>query len=181
MLFLLLLVFQGAPFWAVVAALTIYNGTLIGEILRAGLRSLPRGQREAGLTIGLSGTRTRFLIEFPQAFKQMTPIIVAQIVVLLKDTSLGYVISYPELLRNNMSYLAAYYGNNYMFTFFFITLAIYLLINLTVSWFAKYLSRRMTHEQRPAQGGAGGPEAPDLPGMEPLPPITSVITAHTGR
>lgn len=144
MLFFLLIIFVGAPFWAVVAALAVYNGALIGEILRAGLRSLPKGQREAGLSIGLGSLRTRMLIEFPQAFTQMTPIIVAQLVVLLKDTSLGYIVSYLEVTRMTMNRLTNFYGNQYMFSFFFITLAIYLVINLLVSWFARYLSRRLT-------------------------------------
>lgn len=144
MFFLLIVIFPGAPFWAVVGGLSLYNGAIIGEILRAGLKALPRGQREAGLTIGLSSLGTRMLIEFPQAFKQMTPIIVAQLVVLLKDTSLGYIVSYPELVRKTMNHLATYYGTDYRMSFFLVTLAIYLAINLLVSTFARYLSKRMT-------------------------------------
>lgn len=184
MLFLLLLVFSRAPFWAVVIALVLYNGTLIGEILRAGLKSLPRGQREAGLTIGLSGLRTRFLIEFPQAFRQMTPVIVAQLVVLLKDTSLGYIVTYEELLKM-VKNMQSYYGDRYLISLFFVALAIYLTINMLVSAFAKYLSRRMTQTQqkRQIQGGHDddGMANPDAPGSQPLPPTTSVIGAVTGR
>lgn len=144
MFFLLIVIFPGAPFWAVVGGLALYNGAIIGEILRAGLKALPRGQREAGLTIGLTSLKTRMLIEFPQAFKQMTPIIVAQLVVLLKDTSLGYIVSYPELVRKSMNHLATYYGTEYRMSFFLITLVIYLAINMLVSAFARYLSKRMT-------------------------------------
>ncbi|MBX3311617.1 MAG: amino acid ABC transporter permease [Microbacteriaceae bacterium] len=144
MFFLLIVIFPGAPFWAVVGGLALYNGAIIGEILRAGLKALPRGQREAGLTIGLTSLSTRILIEFPQAFKQMTPIIVAQLVVLLKDTSLGYIVSYPELVRKTMNHLATYYGTDYRMSFFLVTLVIYLAINMLVSTFARYLSKRMT-------------------------------------
>ncbi len=85
MLFILLVASTGA-FWAVVIALILYNGTLIGEILRAGLVALPRGQREAALSVGMREFQSKMLVEFPQAFRQMLPIIIAQLVVLLKDT-----------------------------------------------------------------------------------------------
>ena len=134
----------------------MYNGTLIGEALRAGIASLPKGQREAGLSLGLSPLRTRLLIEFPQAFRQMLPIIVAQLVVLLKDTSLGYIVGYPELLRQTTNYLANFYGNRYMFSLFFVALAIYLTINLLLSWFARWLSRRTGSGGRKGTAGPGG-------------------------
>lgn len=141
MLFILLVASTGA-FWAVVIALILYNGTLIGEALRAGLASLPRGQREAALSVGMREFQSKMLVEFPQAFRQMLPIIVAQLVVLLKDTSLGFIVGYNEIIRTMMNNLASFYGNRYLFSLFFVCLAIYLAINLTLSWFARWLSRR---------------------------------------
>ncbi|WP_173921837.1 amino acid ABC transporter permease [Agromyces sp. Marseille-P2726] len=141
MLFILLVLNTGA-FWAVVAALSLYNGALIGEALRAGLASLPRGQREAGLSLGMRPLQSKMLVEFPQAFRQMLPIIVAQLVVLLKDTSLGYIVGYVELLRVNMNNLASFYGNRYLFSLFVVTLVLYLTMNLLLSWFARWLSKR---------------------------------------
>jgi len=137
-----LLVFGIGAYWAGVAGLAIYNGAIIGEALRAGIRSLPRGQRESGLAIGLTPVQTRLKIEFPQAFRQMLPIIIAQLVVLLKDTSLAYVISYPEVLRYVMTYLKNYYGSGYQFSLFAVVLAVYLAINLTLSWLARVVARR---------------------------------------
>ena len=67
---------------------------------------------------------------------------VAQLVVLLKDTSLGYIVGYTELLRVTMNNLASFYGNRYLFTFFVITLVLYLAMNLSLSWFARWLSKR---------------------------------------
>ncbi len=148
MLFILLIASTGA-FWAVVIALILYNGTLIGEILRAGLVALPRGQREAALSVGMREFQSKMLVEFPQAFRQMLPIIIAQLVVLLKDTSLGYIVGYNEIIRTNINNLGSYYGNRYLFSLFVVTLAIYLAINLSLSWFARWLSRRT------ASGGKG--------------------------
>ncbi len=142
MMLFILLVLNTGSFWAVVAALSLYNGVLIGEALRAGLASLPRGQREAGLSLGMRPMQSKMLIEFPQAFRQMLPIIIAQLVVLLKDTSLGYIVGYVELLRVNMNQLASFYGNYYLFSFFIVTLVLYLAMNLTLSWFARWVARR---------------------------------------
>lgn len=142
MMLFILLVFTTGAYWAGVAALAVYNGALIGEYLRAGIQSLPRGQREAGLSIGLTGIQTRLTIEFPQAFRQMLPIIVAQMVVLLKDTSLAFVVGYSELLRKVAYNMESYYGNRYIFTLFFIVLVVYLGVNLLLSWVARIIARR---------------------------------------
>src|SRR5699024_8650361 len=80
MMLFILLAFSSGAYWAVVLALGLYNGAIIGEALRAGLAALPRGQREAGLSLGMRELQTRMIIEFPQAFRQMLPIIVAQLV-----------------------------------------------------------------------------------------------------
>lgn len=142
MMLFILLVFGISTFWVVVAALTLYNGVVIGEAIRSGIQSLPRGQREAGLSIGLSSLQVRLMIEFPQALRQMTPIIVAQLVVLLKDTSLAYIIGYEDLLKK-ITHLSNFYGDRYFFSVFLVALVAYLLVNLSVSWFARYLSRHV--------------------------------------
>src|SRR5690606_5851687 len=86
------------PYWAVVLALMVYNGSVLAEVLRAGIESLPRGQKEAGYAIGLRKAGVMQLILLPQAIRAMLPVIVAQLVVTLKDTALGFIITYPELL-----------------------------------------------------------------------------------
>jgi glutamate transport system permease protein len=144
LMFFTLLVFGTGNYWAGVLALGVYNGAIIGEALRAGIQSLPKGQRESGLAIGLTPVQTRLIIEFPQAFRQMLPIIIAQLVVLLKDTSLAYIIAYPELLQIGLRQLPTTYGNRYFFTLFFLVLAIYLTVNLLLSWLARVVARRTT-------------------------------------
>ncbi|MDF2581126.1 MAG: polar amino acid transporter permease [Microbacterium sp.] len=152
MLFILLVASTGA-FWAVVIALVLYNGALIGEILRAGLASLPRGQREAALSVGMREFQSKMLVEFPQAFRQMLPIIVAQLVVLLKDTSLGFIVAYNEIVRTMINNLGSFYGNRYLFSLFLVTLVVYLAINLTLSWFARWLARRTASGSGKARRG----------------------------
>jgi glutamate transport system permease protein len=142
MMLFILLVSDISTFWVVVAALALYNGAVIGEAIRSGIQSLPRGQREAGLAIGLGSLQVRLIIELPQALRQMMPTIVAQLVVLLKDTSLGYIIGYEDLLKK-ITHLSNFYGDRYFFSVFFIALVAYLIVNLSVSRFAWHLSKHV--------------------------------------
>lgn len=142
MMLFLLLALATDGYWAAVGALAIYNGAIIGEALRAGVVALPKGQREAGLSLGLTPFKTRMLIEFPQAFRQMMPIILAQLVVLLKDTSLAYVVAFPEILRISTQLRDAYGSTKVSFSLFVIVLAVYLAVNLTLSNLARWLARR---------------------------------------
>jgi glutamate transport system permease protein len=128
-------------FQSVVFGLVVYNMAIIAEILRAGLASLPKGQTEAAYAIGLSRTQTLFTILLPQAVRNMLPSLIAQLVVLLKDSSLGFIVGYPELLKS-MQNNAQYFGNRYFIALFLVGAGIYLVINMTLSWVARWISRR---------------------------------------
>lgn len=86
------------PFAGVVTGLTLYNGSVVAELIRSGVGSLPKGQTEAGLSVGLTPPQTLRAILLPQAVTAMLPSLVSQLVVVLKDTALGTIITYPELL-----------------------------------------------------------------------------------
>lgn len=168
MIFFVFLVFINEAYWAGVIGLGLYNGAIIGEALRAGVVSLPKGQREAGLAVGLTPMQTWTFIEFPQAFRQMLPIILAQLVVLLKDTSLAYIVSYPELARTIGDY-RNFFGSRYLFTLFVVGTAIYLALNVTLSWVARFVARRSGPKlgkampNTPKQIGEEGTRAITLP------------------
>jgi glutamate transport system permease protein len=91
-----------------VVGLAIYNGAVLAEILRAGVNALPSGQAMAGYAVGLTHGQVQRLVVLPQVLRNMLPAVLAQLVILLKDTSLGYVITYPELLHS-----AKIIGNDY--------------------------------------------------------------------
>lgn len=86
------------PFTAVVTAVSVYSGAVLAEVFRTGVESVPRGQSEAAYALGFRKTAVMRLILLPQAVRAMLPVIVAQMVVVLKDTALGFVITYQELL-----------------------------------------------------------------------------------
>ncbi|MFB7916094.1 amino acid ABC transporter permease [Streptomyces sp. NPDC056061] len=85
--------------WALALGLSVYNGCVQAEVLRAGINSVPRGQREAAYALGMSKTQVMVTVLMPQAVRAMLPTIISQLVVTLKDTSLGFIILYPELLQ----------------------------------------------------------------------------------
>ncbi|OMI40716.1 amino acid ABC transporter permease [Streptomyces sparsogenes] len=89
---------DGTEFWALVVGLAVYNGSVQAEVLRAGINSVPKGQREAAYALGMRKTQVMMTILIPQGVRAMLPTIISQLVVTLKDTSLGYVITYQELL-----------------------------------------------------------------------------------
>ncbi|GAA4948530.1 amino acid ABC transporter permease [Actinoplanes utahensis] len=84
--------------WALIIGLTLYNGSVLAEIFRAGINAVAKGQSEAAYAVGMRKHQVVRLILLPQAFRAMLPAIVSQLVVLLKDTALGFIITYPELL-----------------------------------------------------------------------------------
>lgn len=85
--------------WYLVIGLTAYNSVVIAEIIRAGLAAVPRGQFEAAQAIGFTPGRATRIILLPQAIRMMLPALVSQLIVTLKDTALGFIIGYEELLR----------------------------------------------------------------------------------
>jgi glutamate transport system permease protein len=84
--------------YAVVFGLVLYNGSVLAEVFRAGVLAVPKGQQEASLAVGLTRRQTLQLVLMPQAVRSMLPTIISQLVVVLKDTALGFVIGYQELL-----------------------------------------------------------------------------------
>jgi glutamate transport system permease protein len=153
MMLFILLVFSTGSYWAGVIALVVYNGAVIGEALRSGIGALPKGQRESGLAIGLTPLQVRFSIEYPQAFRLMLPIIIAQLVVLLKDTSLAFILGYNELINVGLRQGPTTFGAKYLFTLFFVVWAIYLIINMGLSWVARVVARRTARGGKPGRKG----------------------------
>jgi glutamate transport system permease protein len=146
---------EALPLLGVIVGLTFYNSCVIAELIRSGVGSLPKGQREAGLAIGLTPFVTLRLVLLPQAITIMLPSIVSQLVVILKDSALGFLILYPELVRSGQT-LAALEGN--LIPTFIVVAAIFILINYLLTRIAHYLERRLQTRGR----------GPRLPVTEPL-------------
>ncbi|MGB2923015.1 MAG: amino acid ABC transporter permease [Mycobacterium sp.] len=132
----------------VITGLTLYNGAVIAEIVRAGVRALPRGQGEAALALGLTSGQTMRAILLPQAVTSMLPVLISQLVVVLKDTAIGYQITFVEMVRQG-TVVGSSYGN-YIPALIVIALLM-ITVNFALSWFATWLEKRMRRARR---GGA---------------------------
>jgi glutamate transport system permease protein len=149
LLLLMFFIFFGVPFltqqpmsvfWAVVAGLTLYNGSVLAEAFRAGIRSVPSGQSEAAYAIGMRKGQVMREILLPQAARAMLPVIVSQLVVLVKDTALGYIIAYPELLQLGVNNLSANFGNVVQAAI--VAGMIFIVVNSSLTALAGWLERR---------------------------------------
>ena len=129
---------------SVVIALTFYNGSVLAEIFRSGINAVPKGQAEAAYAIGMRKTQVMSTILLPQAVKIMLPAIISQMVVALKDTSLGYAVVAPGL---------TYVGNQVMLEFsnhvptVLVITAIYVVLNLILTAIATWIQKRFVGEK----------------------------------
>jgi glutamate transport system permease protein len=144
---------QLSVLWYLVIGLTAYNSAALAEIFRAGILSIDRGQREAGLAIGLRRNQVLWIILVPQAVRRMLPALISQLVTLLKDTSLGFVIAYPELLRTGQG-AVEFLGSRYALQVYLTVAAIYIAVNYALSSLARWLDRRQQRRYG-SQTGAG--------------------------
>lgn len=155
------------PFWALVIGLTIYNGCVQAEVLRAGINAVPRGQMEAAYALGLRKTQVMASVLFPQAIRSMLPTIISQLVVTLKDTSLGFMVLYPELLHsarliaNNTPINGVYPFVQTVTVFGTIYIALCLLLSSLATWLEKR-GRRAKTGIAPAAAVAELAEAPGV-------------------
>ncbi len=145
--------FNQSSFRAVVIGLVLYNSTVLAEIFRAGILSLDRGQSEAALAVGMTDGQAMRMVVFPQAVRRMVPALVSQLVVLLKDTSLGVAVSLEELLRRGQ--LAGEALKNPLQALLFVA-AIYMVVNLILSALARRIERRQG-QGRSKKAAPGGP------------------------
>ncbi len=134
-----------SSFRAVVIGLVLYNSTVLAEIFRAGILSLDRGQSEAALAVGMSDGQAMRMVVFPQAVRRMVPALVSQLVVLLKDTSLGVAVSLEELLRRGQ--LAGDLLKNSLQSLLFVA-GIFMVVNLLLSALARRIERRQGHAKK---------------------------------
>ncbi|RKN37279.1 amino acid ABC transporter permease [Streptomyces hoynatensis] len=167
------------PMYALVTGLVLYNASVLAEIVRAGVLSLPRGQEDAGRALGLRKGQIMTNVLLPQAVTAMLPAIISQLVVIVKDTTLGgAILSYQELLS-----AARLISSNYSNTIaaYTVAAAIFVVINFLLSQLAGWLERRIRRGTRgtgavvaqgPADLGDGATGNLETTVAPPAPPAT---------
>ncbi|MCX5403636.1 amino acid ABC transporter permease [Streptomyces sp. NBC_00335] len=142
MIFFIFVALKVQPLPALVAGLTLYNGSVLAEVFRTGINSVAKGQREAAYALGMRKTQVMTYILAPQGVRAMLPTIISQLVVALKDTSLGYLITYEEflhagkLIASNLDYDLPF------IPVVMIISPIYIGMCMLLSWFATWVARR---------------------------------------
>ncbi|MFE0458792.1 amino acid ABC transporter permease [Kitasatospora sp. NPDC058965] len=166
MIFFIFVAMKVQPLWALVAGLTLYNGSVLAEVFRAGVRAVPRGQREAAFALGLRKTQVMAYVLVPQANRAMLPSIISQLVVALKDTSLGFLITYEEFLHAG-KLIATNLDYDLPFIPVVMVIApIYIGMCLLLSWLARWVERRGRRSPR-VRGGAPVAAAGVTTGLPP--------------
>ncbi|MFF3492713.1 amino acid ABC transporter permease [Streptomyces sp. NPDC002795] len=142
MIFFIYVALKMEPLAALVAGLTLYNGSVLAEVFRSGINSVERGQREAAYALGMRKTQVMTHVLVPQAVRAMLPAIISQLVVALKDTSLGYLITYEEflhagkLIASNLDYDLPF------IPVVMVISPIYIGMCMVLSWFAQWVAKR---------------------------------------
>ena len=133
-------------YWSVVFALTLYNGSVLAEVFRAGINAVPTGQAEAAYAIGMRKSQVMRLVLLPQAVKIMLPAIISQMVVALKDTSLGAYILAPGLTKVGEQ-IENQFRNTLQTA---VVLAfLYIVTNLLLTWLATWVQHKLVGERKP--------------------------------
>lgn len=146
----------GPAFWSLITGLTLYNGSVLAEVFRAGINALPKGQSEAAYAIGMRKSQVMTIVLLPQAVKIMLPAIINQSVTALKDTSLGYAITAPGLVYASRRVYGEF--QNQLQTAVVLAI-IFVAINLVLTWIAKIAERRLAggrHIEPSAVGASAG-------------------------
>jgi glutamate transport system permease protein len=162
----------------VITGLTLYNGAVIAEVVRAGVNALPRGQSEAASALGLTWGQTMRAILLPQAVTSMLPVLISQLVVVLKDTAIGYQITFLEMVRQGTQVGSAY--GNYIPAL--IVIAVLMIsVNFTLSSLATWLEGRMRRSRRaPTPLAAAAIEQEGAPGARVQPVTQGTFGAGAG-
>lgn len=126
-------------FWMLTLPVALTASGVLAEVFRAGVNAVPKGQVEAAMAIGLSPWQVKRHIVLPQAIKFVIPSLISQLVVVVKDTTAAYVVSYPDLMQNARVLITRY---DALVSMYFVIAIIYILICYAINKAAVYVSRR---------------------------------------
>lgn len=126
-------------YWKLVVPIGLCSGATIAEVFRAGILALPKGQSEAAEALGMTRTQVMRYVVFPQAIRLVMPSLLAQVAILIKDTTLGYVVSYPEL-QFSAKVLVSNTGD--LIQTYLLVTVVFILVNLAITRVADAWSKR---------------------------------------
>ncbi len=128
-----------SPFWKITLPCAISACGVVAEALRSGVNAVPRGQREAALSLGMTERRLFYRIVFPQAIRFVIPSLIAELVIVLKDTTFSYVVSCADLMQNAKVLISNY---DALLSIYLVVAVVYILINYLLNRISDRLARR---------------------------------------
>ncbi len=129
-----------STYWMLTLPVGLSTAAVVAEVYRAGVLAVPRGQTDAARSLGLTEAQVFFLVVFPQALRYIIPALVAQLVIVVKDTTFGYVVTYGELMQNAKVLIANYHA---LVPVYLVVAVLYCLVNYAISRASKRLGRPM--------------------------------------
>ena len=130
-----------SAFWKITLPCAISACGVVAEALRSGVNAVPRGQTEAALSLGLTETGLFYKVVFPQAIRIVIPSLIAELVIVLKDTTFAYVVTCADLMQNAKVLISNY---DAMLSVYLVVAVIYILINYLLN----KLSDRIAFQQK---------------------------------
>jgi glutamate transport system permease protein len=131
--------FRIPAFWMITMPVALAASGVLAEVFRAGVNAVPKGQTEAALSIGLTPSQTMFKIVLPQALKIVVPSLISQLVVVVKDTTVAYVVSYPDLMQNARVLITTH---DALLQVYFVVAILYIIVNFAINQLSIYMARR---------------------------------------
>ncbi|MCC7039829.1 MAG: amino acid ABC transporter permease [Burkholderiales bacterium] len=129
-----------STYWMLTLPVSLSTAAVVAEVYRAGVLAVPRGQAAAARSLGLTEVQVFFLVVFPQAVRYIVPALVAQLVIVVKDTTFGYVVTYGELMENAKVLIANYHA---LVPVYLVVAVLYCLVNYAISSASRRLGRPM--------------------------------------
>lgn len=127
-----------STYWMLTLPVGLSTAAVVAEVYRAGVLAVPRGQTDAARSLGLTEVQVFFGVVFPQALRYIVPALVAQLVIVVKDTTFGYVVTYGELMQNAKVLIANYRA---LVPVYLVVAVLYCLVNYGISRASRRLGR----------------------------------------
>lgn len=129
-----------AALWKIVLPVAISASGTVAEVFRSGVNAVPKGQREAAISLGLSERRTFILVILPQAVKYVIPALIAELVIVVKDTTFAYVVNFPDLMQNAKVLISNY---DALLSVYLVVAVIYIIINYLLNRLSMFIAGKM--------------------------------------
>ncbi len=125
-------------YWMLTLPIGLSTAAVVAEVYRAGVLAVPSGQTDAARSLGLTEVQVFRFAVFPQALRYIVPALVAQLVIVVKDTTFGYIVTYGELMQNAKVLIANYHA---LVPVYLVVAVLYCLVNYAISRASRRLSR----------------------------------------